>query len=402
MASQNPFMLPERHRLIKKEVGEFAEKEFAKYPLLELEERHEYPRELYEKAGELGYIKAGFAKDVGGLGLGSLGSTVVIEKMCQKSPGHGMAVSLGWIPGILLDVCGSEEQRNRYIKPMIEGKLISAVCLTEPNHGSDIRTVDTRVEDRDACYRINGLKTFTTNAGYADFYTLLASDEEASGDKARKLTILVFDKDMISQNKGRISIRNLGRKMGINYTSSGEISFSDFEIPYEGLVGERGKGLANVTRFFNRSRIGIAAQAQGAAEFGVLRAHKYSKERRQFDKPIINFQAIGHDLDRMISDAKQSQLLLYYTASLYDGGHAAAEMFSPVVKFKAPQTAESILSKAIEMFGGYGYMEEMGIERAYRDAKITGIYEGTKQMQLERVKYLLGRTSTDYLESEIF
>ena len=399
MAKQNEglFRLPERYRLIKEEVGEFGEKEFAKLPRSGLEERHEYPRALYEKAGELGYIKAGFSKDVGGLGLGSLGSTVVTEKMCQKSPCHGMAISLGWIPGILLDVAGDEEQRGKYIRPMAEGKSISAVCLTEPGHGSDIRKVDTRMEDKAGCYRISGRKTFTTNAGYADFYTLLAWDEDLG-----KATIIVFDKDTIGQNKGRISMNELGRKMGINTTSSGDISFSDFEVPYGCVVGERGKGLENVTKFLNRSRIGIAAQAQGSAEYGLLKALKYSKEREQFGQPIISFQAIGHELVRMLADAEKSQLLLYRTASLYDEGDPAAELFSPIVKFSIPEMAEDVLKQTIDIFGGYGYMEEMGIEGAFRDAKITSIYEGTVQMQLERAKNLLAGMSPDYLEKKIF
>ncbi|HOW54134.1 MAG TPA: acyl-CoA dehydrogenase family protein, partial [Syntrophorhabdaceae bacterium] len=225
---------------IEKAVSEFCRQELDQEYLHKFEEEHRYPKELYEKIGELGFIGVGFSEDVGGSGYGALGHVMAVKEMCRKLPGMGMALSLGYIPGFVLDIYGSDAQREKYVRPMVEGKYISAVSVTEPDSGSDIGSLKTKMEEKGDHFVVNGSKVFTTNAGYADFYTLLARDEEG-------LSTIVFDREVIESNGPKsFEVNDLGRKMGINTTTSGELVFSDFHIPKDNVVGQRGKGLRTV------------------------------------------------------------------------------------------------------------------------------------------------------------
>ena len=169
---------------VEKAVGEFCEREMDQDYLQRLEDEHTYPRELYEKIGQLGFIGVGFSEDIGGSGYGALGHVVAVTEMCRRLPGMGMALSLGYIPGFVVDIYGTKEQREKYIRPMIEGRYIAAISVTEPDSGSDIGSLKTRMEEKEDYFIVNGSKIFTTNAGYADFYTLLAKDGRRSDHAA--------------------------------------------------------------------------------------------------------------------------------------------------------------------------------------------------------------------------
>jgi alkylation response protein AidB-like acyl-CoA dehydrogenase len=239
---------------IQKAVSEFCEKEFDLEYLQRYEDDHKYPRELYERIGKLGFIGVGFSEDIGGAGYGALGHVVVVTEMCRILPGLGMAMSLAYIPGFVVDIYGTKEQREKYVRPMVEGQFISAISVTEPDSGSDIGNLKTRLRDEDGFFIVNGSKVFTTNAGYADFYTLLAKDENGQ-------TTVIFDKELIKTNGSkRFEGNDLGRKMGINTTTSGELVLSDFPIPKDHIIGQRGKGTGIVLDGFELGRIVIAAR----------------------------------------------------------------------------------------------------------------------------------------------
>jgi alkylation response protein AidB-like acyl-CoA dehydrogenase len=368
---------------IESAVREFCEKELDQEYLHRLEDDHKYPRELYQKIGELGIIGAGFAEDIGGSGYGAMGHVVAVTEMCRKLPGMGMALSLGYIPGFVLDIYGTQEQREKYVRPMVEGRYVSAISVTEPDSGSDIGSQKTKMEEKDDCFVVNGSKVFTTNAGYADYYTVLANDETGT-------TLLLFDREMIEQNGPRcFEINDLGRKMGINTTTSGELVFSDFRIPKENVVGRRGKGLSTVLNGFELGRITIAAQALGAMLYGYEKAADYARKRKQFGQSIITFQSLQHDLVDMYVEIEKCRSLLYKAAWLYDRKDPESKKYSSMVKLAIPESAIKVLNGCIDIFGGYGYMRDQGLEGALRDVRITSIYEGTGKIQKNSIARLL-------------
>jgi len=395
--------LSHEYQDLKEAAREFAEGEMSDELLKECNDNHTYPFDLYRKAGELGIIGAGFDEDVGGSGFGLLGAAIAIEQMCRVSPGLGMAVSLGWIPGLIIDVNGDERMRQRYVRPMVEGKAISAICMTEPNYGSDIRRVDTTsdlvLREKGDVFLVNGHKIFTTNATYATFFTILCQDGEHG-------TSLVFDREVMENNPGELEIVEMPGKMGQKFVSSCELTFKDFEVPRENVLGKRFEGLKTVINFFNKSRVEIASQGMGAAEYGLFKALAHAREREQFGKKILQHQAIGHRLSRMVTSVKQAQLLLYDTAWRYDHykGNSWMErgLSTCMVKYYIPELALDVLKSAIDIFGGYGYFEEMGLEGAYRDTRITPIYEGTVEMQLDVISHILLRIDMNYLDRKFF
>jgi butyryl-CoA dehydrogenase len=368
---------------VEKAVGEFCEKELDQELLQGLEDAHKYPRELYGKIGELGIIGVGFSEDIGGSGCGALGHVVAVKEMCRRLPGMGMALSLGYIPGFVVDIYGTGEQREKYVRPMIEGRYVSAISVTEPDSGSDIGSLKTTVEDKGDYFAVNGSKVFTTNAGYADFYTLLAKDESG-------LTAMVFDKETINANDpGSFEINDLGRKMGINTTTSGELVFNDFHLPKGSVIGRRGKGAKTALDGFELGRIVIAAQAFGAMLYGYEKAAGHAKKRKQFGRPIIKFQSIEHDLVDMYVEIEKCRNLLYRAAWLYDRKDPESKKYSSMVKLTIPESAIKVLNGCIDILGGYGYMRDQGLEGALRDIRITSIYEGTGKIQKNAIAKLL-------------
>ena len=368
---------------IEKAVSEFCEEEFDQEHLHRLEDEHKYPRELYEKIGKLGIIGAGFSEDVGGSGYGALGHAMTVKEMCRKLPGMGMALSLGYIPGLVVDIYGTDEQREKYVRPMAEGRYISAVCVTEPDSGSDIGSIKTKIDAKEGQFVVNGSKIFTTNAGYADFYTVLAKDEEG-------MTALLFDRELVEKNgPGHFEVNDLGRKMGINTTTSGELVFNDFCIPEDNMVGQRGKGLKTVLDGFELGRIVIAAQAFGSMLYGYEKVAGYAKKRNQFNRPIIKFQSIEHDLVDIYVEVEKCRNLLYRAAWLYDKKDPESKKYSSMVKLAVPESAIKILNRCIDFLGGYGYMRDQGLEGALRDVRITSIYEGTSKIQKNGIARML-------------
>ena len=368
---------------VQKAVSEFCEHEFDQEGLHKLEDEHRYPRELYGKIGELGIIGVGFSEDIGGSGFGALGHVIAVTELCRSLPGMGMALSLGYIPGFVVDIYGTAEQREKYVRPMIEGRYVSAISVTEPDSGSDLSSLKTRMEDRTDHFVVNGSKVFTTNAGYADFYTLLARDED-------RQTVTIFDRELIDGNPpGCFEINDLGRKMGINTTTSGELVFSDFRIPKDNVLGQRGKGLRMVLDGFELGRIVIAAQAFGSMLYGYEKVVAYAKKRTQFGRPIIQFQSVEHDLVDMYVEIEKCRNILYKAAWLYDRKDPESKKYSSMVKLAVPESAIKLLNKTIDILGGYGYMRDQGLEGALRDVRITSIYEGTGNIQKNSIAKMI-------------
>jgi alkylation response protein AidB-like acyl-CoA dehydrogenase len=396
--------LTNEQKEIRKAAREFAQGEFDPLKSVEFDEKHEFPRELYKKAAELGFIGLDYPEEYGGGGSGVLENVLTIESFCQADSGIGMAIHLAYLPAKIVRQFGNDSQKKRILPKVARGEYVSAVSFTEADHGSDLTKVDTVAIDKGDRFILNGSKIFTTNASYADFFVVLVqTDPEAR--PARGMATLLIEKEGKFSKNGIMEITEMPTKMGLRMVSSGEINFRDFEVPKENLLGENGRGLINLLEFLDESRIEIAAQSLGTAEGAFLKALSHAREREQFGKPIIEFQGIGHKVARMFGDLMSAKSLLYYAAKMCDHGgnqhKALTPMFTAIVKYLVPEHAKGVIDQAINVFGGYGYFLEQEVERRYRDNRICEIYEGTVEVQLNTMLRTLKSVNFDYLKETL-
>jgi alkylation response protein AidB-like acyl-CoA dehydrogenase len=391
------FSLTVEQRDIKRAAAEFARGEFTQELAQECELNHRFPKEIFKKAGELGFIGLDYPEEVGGGGLGVLENVLVIEEFCKADSGLGMAMHLAYLPAKIVRIFGTPQQQQKFLAPL-------AVSFTEPDHGSDLTRMDTTLEEREDGFVLNGTKIFTTNAAYADFFIILAQqDQEASPGKG--MTTILVQPDPSSWLGGKMEINEIPHKMGLRMTSSGELVFHDLKLPKENILGERGRGLLNVLDFLDESRIEIGAQALGNAQGAFLKALKYARERKQFKKSIITYQAIGHRLARMWSQLQSLKWITYHAAWLCDQGRETSDdvkaLFTSMVKHHVPETAKMIIDETITVFGGYGYFLDQDVERRYRDNRIVEMYEGTVEVQLNNMIRILKKMNLDFVRSTL-
>ncbi|OIP39519.1 MAG: hypothetical protein AUK25_10185 [Desulfobacteraceae bacterium CG2_30_51_40] len=398
------FSLTKEQKDIKKAAAEFARGEFKTDLVLDCEANHRFPREIYKKAGELGFIGLDYPEDFGGGGLGIMENVLVIEEFCKADSGFGMALHLAFLPAKIVKIFGTPDQKRKFLSPLIKGDWVSAVSFTEPDHGSDLTRMETTLTELEDGYVLNGTKVFTTNGGYADFFIVLAQEDEAARPGKGMTTILV-ERAPSSWLGGSLEINEIGGKMGLKMTSSSELVFKNLKLPKENILGERGRGLQNVLDFLDESRIEIGAQALGNCEGAFLKALNHAKKRIQFNKPIMDFQAIGHKLARMWSRIQSLKWLNYYGAWICDHKSdklsGTVPLFTSVIKHHVPETAKGIIDDAMTVFGGYGYFLDQEVERRYRDNRIVEVYEGTVEVQLNNITRILKKLNPGFLESEL-
>jgi len=370
------FELNEEQKEIKRAVRKFCEKEFTPELALEFDEKEEFPMALYKKAAKLGFTSMRLPEDYDGQGYGLLEDSIVVEEMCRADPGLGAAVSLGnlMVPDILLKH-GTEEQKKKYIPPLARGDAISSAAVTEPEHGSDIRRMDTKAAKSGNEWIINGDKQFITNAPIADtFIVLCQTDPNATPSHRGQSTFL------IEKGTPGFEATQLHRKMGIRPCVTGSLSLSDVKVPENNVVGELNKGFYYALELFDGTRITVAAQAVGMAQGAFERAFEYAKTRKQFGSPIIKFQGVSFKLADMAIKIEAARMLTHKAAWLYDQGKPVS-MATSMAKAFAGRVAMEVTDEAIQIYGGYGYLADYHVERFHRCAKITEIYEGTTEMQ---------------------
>ncbi|MCD6379218.1 acyl-CoA dehydrogenase family protein [bacterium] len=369
------FELTTEQKDIQEAARKFAKGEFTKELAEKHEMEHSFPRSVWQKACELGFIGLHFPTDFGGAGLNIMENVLVVEEFCRRDSGIGTAVALSDFASEIIMRFGSEKQKKEYLSAVASGKMISAGAFTEPNHGSDITRMDTRaVKDGDN-WVINGTKTFITNGEIADFYIVLCQTDSDVEPAYRGMATIIVDSGV----KG-LSTKDVGQKMGIKMTSTAEVSFDEVRVPLNNIIGKEGRGFYQVLEFFDESRIEIAATALGIAEGAYDRTINYMMEREQFGRPIAKFQATQHKIAKMASMIEAAKLLTYKAAWNFDQGRIDPKLTS-IAKYVAAKTAVMVSDEAIQIHGGYGYIMEYEVERFYRDAKITEIYEGTKEIQ---------------------
>jgi alkylation response protein AidB-like acyl-CoA dehydrogenase len=369
------FELTQEQKDIQKAAREFIQGEYDKEKILEWEQTHTFPREVWKKACKLGFIGIHFPEEYGGQGYGITENIIVVEEFCRKDSGVGIAVTLADFSSEVVLRFGTQEQKKKYLIPVTRGEFISGGAFTEPDHGSDITSMATTAVRQGDSFVINGTKTFITNGTLADFFIVLCQTDPHAKPPYRGQCTIIVEKGA----KG-LEATEITPKMGIRMTSTAELSFSDVRVPLTNLLGEENKGFYQVLEFFDESRIEIAAQALGIGQGAFDRALDYAKQREQFGRKLVDFQITQHKLADMATKLETARLLTYKAAWNYDQKRIDPKLTS-MAKMFAAKVAVEVADEAIQIFGGYGYITEYEVERFYRDAKITEIYEGTKEIQ---------------------
>jgi alkylation response protein AidB-like acyl-CoA dehydrogenase len=365
--------LTEEQKLLEQTVREFANAEVK--PLAkELDETGQFPRETFRKAAELGLTGIAVPEQYGGAGFDHISYAIVIEEISRVCASTGAILA-----GHNSLYCGpihsyaTEEQKERLLVPFARGEKIGCFALTEPHAGSDAAALKTRAVHRGDHYIVNGTKSWITSGGIADAAIVYVNTDPASREKG--ITALVIERGSPGFKVGKEE-----KKLGINGTACVDLSFSDCEVPVENRIGQEGQGYKIALSTLDAGRIGIAAQAVGISQGAFDEALKYSHQRVAFGQPIANFQAIQFMLADMATEIDAARLLTRKAAWKQDTG-ARFTMEAAIAKLFASEMATRVTHRAIQIHGGYGYSREYPVERMYRDARVTEIYEGTSEIQ---------------------
>lgn len=367
------FELSQDHKVLQSAVRDFVEKEI-KPIAMKIDEDHAIPDDLVRKMSEMGLMGSYFPEEYEGAGLDMLSYAIVVEEVSKACGSSGVLISAHTsLASNPIYAFGTEEQKKKWLPDLNTGRKIGCFLLTEPNAGSDAGGTTTMYKREGDEFVINGSKIFITNGGYLGTGILFASFDRSLKHKG----ISAFIVDLKSPG---VTIVKNENKMGIRGSYTTAFAFDDLRIPAENLLGKEGKGFNIAMDTLNGGRIGIASQAIGIAEGAFERALAYSKERKQFDQTISEFQAIQFKLADMYARIESSKLVIHKAAWMKDNKMNYA-MESAMCKMLASETATYVTKEAMQIFGGYGFICDYEIERMYRDAKITEIYEGTNEVQ---------------------
>jgi butyryl-CoA dehydrogenase len=365
--------LSEEQLLLQKSVREFVEAEVR--PLAkENDETGKYPRGLFQKAAELGLTGVAIPEAEGGAGMDHISYAIVVEEISRVCASTGVILSVQ--NSLYCDPIhrfGTDEQKKKFLLPFARGEKIGCYALTEPQAGSNAAALATKAVRKGDKYVINGTKAWITNGGAADAAIVYVNTQPEKGEKG--ITALIVEKGTPGFAVGKEE-----KKLGIHATACTELSFSDCEVPAGNRIGEEGAGYKVALSTLDGGRIGIAAQATGIAQGAFEAALSYAQQRQAFGHPIADFQAIQFMLADMATEIDAARLLLRRAAWKQDSG-ARFSMEAAIAKLFASEMSTRVAHKAIQIHGGYGYSSEYPVERAYRDARITEIYEGTSEIQ---------------------
>ena len=340
----------------------------------EYDEKEIFPREIVKTLGESDLFGVYIPEEYGGMGYGVFELCLAIEELSRVCGGISLSyagTALGTFPILLF---GNEEQKKKYLPPIARGEKIAAFGVTESEAGSDITSLATTAKREGDHYILNGTKQWITNGGEAETYVVIATTDRTKG--ARGSTAFILEKGMEGFNFGKKE-----NKLGIRASATRELVFENCRVPAENVLSREGMGFMITLKNFDSSRPGVAAQALGIAQGAFEAALEYAHQRKQFGQPVSSFQAVQHMLADMATQIEASRALIYQTAKMIDDGARDFSTNSAMCKLLASDVAMKVTTDAIQIFGGYGYMKEYPVEKMFRDAKITQIYEGTNQIQ---------------------
>lgn len=374
------FGLTEVQKDIKKAAREFAEGEFPKVAQ-ECDRAEKPDMELLQKARELGFVGIFIDEKYGGMGLGYLETALVMEEFWRVDPGMGSQIMCQAFGSEMILLFGTEDQKERYLTSVCQGNKIGAVAVTEPDAGSDVLNVSTRAVRKNGGYTVNGAKMFISNGDIADFFVTLCLTNPEVEKKTDRHSVMVIDGDSPGIERNKIY-----GKLGIRAHDTAEITFKDVWVPEGNLIGKEGKGFECFMAFFNRSRTYVAAQGVGIAQGALDLALKHTKNRKVFGKPLASSELVQVRLAEMATLTEAARNLTYKAAWKVDQGLVDPAL-TAMAKWYAGQVGVKVVDDALQLHGGYGYIDEYDISRFYRDAKIVEIYEGVKDVE----KLVIGR-----------
>jgi alkylation response protein AidB-like acyl-CoA dehydrogenase len=374
------FELTNRQKQIRLAAREFAEGELAGIGQ-ECEVKEEFPRELIKKAAQLGFIGVFIKKEYGGLGLGFLDHAIILEEFWRVDPGLGQVLCSTTFGAEELQLFGSEEQKKKYLSPLVKGEWMMGFSITEPEAGSDTASAITRAERVGEEYVINGNKVMITNGTLANFLLVYCSTHPDATSKSKRHSIL-----LVETNREGYKADKIHRKMGIRASDTANIYFNNVRVPKENLVGMEGNGFPQLMKFFDHSRSYVAAHGVGLAQGALEQAINYVKKRKQFGQTIGSFQVTQFKIAEMATLIETARSIVHKACWNLDRGNPDTQL-SAMAKWWACNVAVKVVDEALQLHGGYGYLDDYPIERFYRAAKILEIYEGTKEID----KMTIGR-----------
>ncbi|APF25684.1 acyl-CoA dehydrogenase family protein [Clostridium botulinum] len=366
-------LFKKEHELLRKSVRDFVDRELKDIPE-EVDTEGKLPKELLQKLAQYKFISPVIPKEYGGAGADYVSYCIIMEEISKRCASTGTFITAGAsLVALPLLNFGTDEQKEKYLKPLAKGEYIGSFGLTEPGAGSDAGAGQTTAVLEGDHYILNGRKTFITNAPICDFAIVTAMTEKGKGSRGISAFIVESKWDGFSTGAHE-------NKMGIRGTETADLIFENVKVPKENLIGKEGKGFKIALNTLDVGRIGVAAQALGIAQGALDEAVKYVKERVQFGRPLAKFQNTQFTIADMETKVQAARWLVYDAAEKKDNGiNPGVE--SAMAKYYAAEIANEVAYKALQLHGGYGFMKDYPIERMYRDARITSIYEGTSQVQ---------------------
>ncbi|WP_135819718.1 acyl-CoA dehydrogenase family protein [Halostella litorea] len=380
------FALSDEQQAIRDEVRRFAENEIEPVAK-EYDQEEKFPHEVVEKAAEMGLTGANIPIEYGGAGYSPFETALIVEELFAVDPGIGLSITSASFGGDAIMEFGTEDQKERFLEPVARGDAIMGAAISEPDVGSDVSSVSTRAEKDGDEWVINGNKMWITNGSVGDYYVVLCKTDPDAADRYSGFSQIVVESDRDGFEADKIT-----GKLGIRASDTAELIFDDVRVPEENLVGTRGAGFLQLMQFFDETRTMVAAQGVGIAKGACERALEYAQEREQFGQNISEFQAIQHKLAEMHTKTEAARMLTYKSAWSVENEDEQLTALASMAKEYASNVAVDVADEAVQVHGGSGYVNDFDVERFYRDAKITQIYEGTTEIQKNIIaRELLGK-----------
>ena len=363
-------LLDDEHRAVRKTAREFVDNEVR--PIVdEYERKGEFPRDLIERWAAEGMRGITVDTEYGGVGMDLLAHAIVMEEMSKVWPSAGVKMDEGLIR--FLKLFGTEDQKRQYLPALCAGEAVDAIALTEPDHGSDLASMETRAERDGDGYRITGNKMWISAAGMADLMAVAAKTDPGEGAHGISVFLVEADAD-------GLTVEDPPELMGHHASHSHEVRFDDVYVPAANLIGEENRGFQHTMGVLNLARITVAARGLGIDAGAREEALEYAQQREQFGQPISDFQVIRHKLADMTIKVETARNLVYNAARLSDAGHDTT-LEGSMAKIHAAEVGREVANESVQIHGGYGYAREFTVERLYRDAKAIEIYDGSSEIQ---------------------